>query len=136
MPRKNKIITRCKSILKWLECSTKMGLVHGLIGTMKHIVFADNANPNLCDLPLYVVVDFEHYKGPIVFKDNPTFVPIPCITTNCKLSTKNVCCKRKIIPLQLAFGKTIHTFQGQSVGLVNPGQKMNQFQHTIVNSGN
>ena len=87
------------------NAAPKWGLCHGSNGTMKDIVFEENENPNLCDLPLYVVVDFEHYKGPIFFKDNPTFVPIPCITTNCKLSTKSVCCKRKIIPLQLAFGK-------------------------------
>ena len=112
------------------------GLYHGSIGIVKDIVFEENQNPNDKDLPLYVIVDFEHYKGPPFFHNNPTYVPIPRHTRQCDLSYGNTCCERTNIPLQLAFGKTIHTFQGQSVGKVQPHQPKNQFQRIIVDPGN
>ena len=44
-------------------------------------------------------------------------------------------CSRKYIPLTLAFGKTVHTFQGQSVGPVKEGQPPNAIQYIIVDPG-
>ena len=111
------------------------GLYHGSIGLVKDIVFKEGENPNNKDLPLYVVVDFDHYKGPVFFKDRPTYVPIPTITKQCDLSHGRTCCERKNIPLQLAFGKTIHTFQGQTAGVSKPGQPENQFKRIIVDPG-
>ena len=53
------------------------GLYHGSIGIVKDIVFDEAENPNARDLPLYVVVDFAHYKGPKFFENYETYVPIP-----------------------------------------------------------
>ena len=42
---------------------------------------------------------------------------------------------REFLPLKLAFGKTIHTFQGASVGPVAPGQPPNAIEAVICNPG-
>jgi len=48
------------------------GLHNGACGTVEEIIFAKNHSPNKGNLPLYVVVDFPHYCGPIWDIDNPT----------------------------------------------------------------
>jgi hypothetical protein len=47
------------------------GLFNGSIGTVQEIVFSPNDNPNEGDLPLYVVVDFNSYCGPVWDQSNP-----------------------------------------------------------------
>lgn len=44
---------------------------------------------------------------------------------------KHKCCKRTWLPLTLAYGRTIHKFQGQSAGPVNEGQAPNMFSVLI-----
>ena len=54
-------------------------------------------------------------------------VPIPMVTKICRLG----CCNIRFCPLVIAFGRTIHTFQGQEAGpgkpiekiIVNPGKR-------------
>src|SRR5687768_8319464 len=41
------------------------------------------------------------------------------------------CCCRTYIPLRLAFAQTIHTFQGQNAGPVEPGQAPNAVQKLV-----
>ena len=56
-------------------------------------------------------------------------VPIPMIEQHCK--HVNSCCKIMFCPLIVAFGRTIHAFQGQEAGpgkpieriIVDPGPK-------------
>ena len=55
------------------------GLFNNSIGTVQEIVFAPGSDPNKGDLPLYIVVIFEHYCGPIWDKSNP------------KVSFENLC---------------------------------------------
>ena len=42
---------------------------------------------------------------------------------------------REFLPLKLSFGKTIHTFQGASVGPVSPGQPPNAIKSVICDPG-
>ena len=64
-------------------------------------------------MPEYIIVSFPEYCGPLWDRKNPTHVPVPVVTKKCK---KNYCCCFEYVPLQLAFARTIHKFQGQQVG--------------------
>ena len=88
-------------------------------------------NPPPDDLPLYVLLDIPQYCGPPVIKEHPTVVPIAPIMVPCK----NICCCRTYIPLRLAFAQTIHTFQGQNAGPVEPGQAPNAVQKLVCDPG-
>jgi PIF1-like helicase len=48
------------------------GLHNGACGTAIEIIFAKGGSPNNGDMPLYTVVDFPLYCGPIWDKDHPT----------------------------------------------------------------
>ena len=58
---------------------------------------------------------------------NLQIIPIPMLTQVCRIG----CCRIKFCPLVVAFGRTIHSFQGQEAGpdkpikrlVVNPGAK-------------
>ena len=108
------------------------GLYNGSMGTVVDIVFRPDQNPNHGDLPLYILVDFQQYRGPIYIEGKPTLVPIPTVK---KLCNKHKCCTREFVPLKLAFGKTIHTFQGQNAGPVAKGQPPNAVQCIICDPG-
>ena len=41
------------------------GLHNGAVGTVQEVVFAPGHNPNNGDLPLYVIVEFLQYCGPV-----------------------------------------------------------------------
>lgn len=47
------------------------GLHNGAVGTIEEIVFAKGTDPNLGALPLYVVVNFPQYCGPVWDTENP-----------------------------------------------------------------
>lgn len=105
------------------------GLHNGACGTVTEIVFEQGKNPNHGDMPLYVVVDFPLYCGPVWDIDNPKSVPIPLSTYNCKFSSPGrCCCNRTFLPLCLAYARTIHKFQGMSAGPVDEGKIPNMFE--------
>jgi hypothetical protein len=54
-------------------------------------------------------------------------VPIPTVISECD----HHCCHRKYIPLDLAFARTIHKFQGLSAGPVDPGKIPNMYECII-----
>ena len=54
-------------------------------------------------------------------------VPIPIVKLHC---TK-ACCMREYMPLQVAYARTIHKYQGLSAGPVDVGQIPNQFDVII-----
>ena len=103
------------------------GLYNGCIGTVMEIVFEDNQNPLDGCHPKYVIVEFPEYCGPAWMEDKPKWVPIPTIEMNCDKH----CCQLRYVPLALAYAKTCHTFQGQTVGkncsieciIVQPGTR-------------
>jgi len=45
------------------------------------------------------------------------------------------CCSVKFCPLELSFGMTLHTFQGQSAGPVDKGQPKNAVDRVIIEPG-
>jgi hypothetical protein len=108
-----------------------IGLYHGTLGTVEDIVYRSGEKPHLGDLPAYVMVNFSQYRGQQLVPNSKQSVPISPMTTRCKF----FCCTRTYIPLTLAYGKTVHTFQGQTVGPVTPGRPENAIQRIIVEPG-
>jgi len=92
------------------------GLYNGSVGTIVEIIYNKGENPLDGTLPQYVIVDFPQYCGPIWSEKNPKWVPIPIVKQKCEKG----CCEMSFLPLTLAFAKTGHTFQGQSVGKGHP----------------
>jgi hypothetical protein len=108
------------------------GLFNNAIGEVEEIVFdSRNADPNNGDLPAYVAVKFQHYCGPIWDPHNPKTVPIPMLSIRCQHN----CCTATFCPLDLSFGMTAHTFQGQSAGPVDEGQPRNAVDRIIADPG-
>jgi hypothetical protein len=60
--------------LSTMNIVSKWGLYNGAIGNVIDIIFVERENPKNGDLPLVVVVDFKHYRGPIWDKQHPTHV--------------------------------------------------------------
>lgn len=125
------------------------GLHNGACGTAVEIVFAQDHNPNNGDMPLYTVVDFPLYSGPVWDTEHPTvrffsffvlyvtslftfshyiskssqYVPIPTETFVCQKQ----CCERTFCPLTVAYARTIHKFQGLTAGPVPEGKPKNLY---------
>ena len=108
------------------------GLFHTSLGKVIDIVYKDGESPTTGHLPYYILVDFQLYIGPPFDTRNPTYVPVPTHVTKCKY---NCGCERMYVPLTLAFGKTIHSFQGQNVGPTRPGQPENPIKSIVVDLG-
>ena len=115
-PRVCTICIGCKVALKGRNFNPQWGLFNSTIGTVQEIVYEDRKNPNAGDLPLYVAVDFPTYCGPTWDTDNPTIVPVPVVSCPCDKG----CCEMHYVPLEIAFAKTIHTFQGMEAGPTKP----------------
>jgi ATP-dependent exoDNAse (exonuclease V) alpha subunit len=88
----------------------RFGLVNGSIGTVVDIVYEQGKKPD--DFPDVVVVDFPQYKGPVIFKDHPTYVPIPPMESRC---AEKEHLRRTQIPLWLCWSMTIHKSQGETM---------------------
>ena len=129
------IIQICKTAkvaLIGCNIAPAVGLYNSTLGVVEDIVYKEGETPNLGDLPAYVLVNFSQYCGKELISGRKTSVPIVPRTTRCKFG----CCERTFIPLSLAYGRTVHTFQGQSVGPVPDGRPQNSIQRIIVEPGN
>lgn len=62
-----------------------------------------------------------------IFNCDLQAVPIPIITNRCSRN----CCTRTFVPLELAYARSIHKFQGMTVGPTKPGQPPNMYS-TII----
>ena len=120
--------------LKARNILPEWGLFNGGIGTIMDIVFHEGEGPNSNDLPAYILVEFPQYTGPAMIEEHPTYVALTPISGECD-NDRCKTCKRTQIPLQLAFGKTIHTFQGINVGPVREGQPPNQIKSIVCDPG-
>jgi len=108
------------------------GLYNNGVGIVQEIVFQPRKDPNNGDQPAYVAVRFETYSGPIWDENAPKVVPVPMVTRRCN----NGCCTVTYCPLELSYGMTAHTFQGQSAGPVSEGQPKNAVDRIIFDPGN
>ena len=132
LPRICTICCGCKVALKGKNILPRLGLFNGSIGSVDEIVYEEGKNPNAGDMPLYVAVNFPSYSGEAWDQNNPTIVPIPVQSVMCDKK----CCRIDYLPLEIAFGKTIHTYQGLQAGRTPKGRPDNPIKTLIVNPGN
>jgi hypothetical protein len=125
----------CRGANVSLECRNfipEWGLFRNAHGKIIEMIFDDGDDPNSGKQPRYVIVDFPGYTGPKWMSDHPPWVPIPTTTLCCEQCRQ---CTRTVVPLKLAYGCTIHTFQGNSVGPTKPGQPPNRFLRIVADPG-
>ena len=96
----------------------EMGIYNGAMGTVIDIRWKHGESPLTGHLPLYVIVALDEYIGPAWDADNKTHVPIPLYQIPCDNMRK--CCCMMTVPLELSFARTLHKFQGKSVGPEHP----------------
>jgi hypothetical protein len=120
-----------KVALNGQNISPALGLFHGSLGTVEDIVYHSGQRPEHGDLPAYVLVNFAQYCGKQLVPHSKQSIPITPATIRCRRN----CCTRIYIPLSLAYGKTVHTFQGQTVGPTQPGRPENPIKRIIVDPG-
>jgi hypothetical protein len=126
------ICKTAKVALNGCNISPVLGLYHSTLGVVEDIVYKKDESPNFGDMPAYVLVKFSQYCGKELIPGHRNSIPITPTTARCKYN----CCTRTYIPLTLAYGRTVHTFQGQSVGPVPEGRPQNSIQRIIVEPGN
>ena len=90
----------------WVE----VGLVNGAMGTIEAICYRNGGPPNL---PLDVMVKFDHYTGPTLHDGTVPIIPIRRTWSN-----SGVQCSRLQLPLRLAWAVTIHKSQGLTLDKV------------------
>jgi hypothetical protein len=130
-PNLVQICKTAKVALNGCNISPAVGLYHSTLGVVEDIVFNKDESPNLGDMPAYVLVNFSQYCGKELIPGRKNSVPVTPVTARCKYN----CCSRTYIPLTLAYGRTVHTFQGQTVGPVPDGRPQNSIQRIIVQPG-
>ena len=87
--------------------------MYGSPGTVIEIVY--DRGPLDGDLPEYVIVEFPGYCGPPWMETEPKWVPIPTVQRLCDQKSCQRCVM-EFVPLALAYGYTLHSFQGMNVG--------------------
>lgn len=60
---------------------TKAGLCNGTMGTVRHIIFAENHRPPMLPIAIIVQIDDDDYIGPSFCDDLPNCVPIYPVTS-------------------------------------------------------
>ena len=75
----------------------QVGLCNGAAGTIHSILYGENQSPP--DLPIAIMVCFEHYTGPPFISTHPTVIPIPPITFEWEAG--DIKLSRQQIPIQL-----------------------------------
>ena len=108
IPKMTLLCRGAKVCLRGKNFNPKEGLFNGAIGTVVEIVYKANQNPNNGHYPHYVLVDFPCYSGVSFDPRYPTWIPVPTLST---YKPAQIYC-----PLQLSYGRTIHTFQGFQAG--------------------
>jgi hypothetical protein len=78
----------------------RVGLVHGAIGTVKHIIYEQGTNqPMLIEC---VIVQFDNYDGPSVSPHEAKCVPVFSIASFRRAGPK------KTLPLHVSYARTVH----------------------------
>lgn len=87
------------------------GLVNGAIGTAREIVYLPNTTAP--ELPAYILVEFDNFKGPYII-DN-CFPILPIVRSNTNSNTKF---SRKQYPLSVSYATTVHKSQGLTLSKI------------------
>ncbi len=97
----------------WVE----VGLVNGAMGTIEAICYRNGGPP---DLPLALMIKFDHYSGPTLHDGTVPITPLRRTWSN-----SGVQCSRLQLPLKLAWAVTIHKSQGLTLTnvVVDVGKK-------------
>ncbi|KAK3925970.1 LOW QUALITY PROTEIN: ATP-dependent DNA helicase pfh1 [Frankliniella fusca] len=93
---------------------TERGLVNGACGTIKHILYEEESNPET-DMPSILICHFESYKGPYIDDEQKT-VPITPVTKHFKYLDAD--CSRTQFPIAIAYACTIHKSQGLTLSKI------------------
>lgn len=116
LPARNALCVGAKVMLLH-NFVVEQGLMNGSLGYLKSIVYSDSVGPLGEGLPLpkYCVVDFPDSKIPkekAWDRENPTWIPIPCVTLQCEKR----CCSMTTIPLRVCKAITYYKCQGMTIG--------------------
>ena len=111
-----------------VNLAVKYGLFNRSCGKVLDIIYLEGRSPK-DSLPDVVLVEFFDYSGPAFATHNPKLIPIVPIQRRVECQCGG--CKRTQIPLRLGWGTTIHSCQGQTVGIgeanryivIHPGTK-------------
>ena len=79
LPESCMICIGCRVAIENRNFNPLWGLHNGACGTVDEIVYEKNKSPNNGDLPLYVVVNFPLYCGPVWDQNNPKVCLFPII---------------------------------------------------------
>lgn len=87
-----------------------VGLMNGAMGTIQAICYRSGGSP---DLPLAVMVKFDHYSGPTLHDGTVSTSPLQRTWSNA-----GVQCSRLQLPLKLVWAVTLHKSQGLTLDKV------------------
>ena len=92
---------------------TEHGLVNGVLGVVYNIIWAVGVDQQR-DPPLAVLVVYNKYKGPRLFKVNSKPV-VPVFILTQEFFWGAISCQRTQFPITIAYAITIHKAQGLTV---------------------
>ena len=87
---------------------TAGGLINGTLDYVREIIYSNNDSPP--QLPEAIMVEFDDYQGPYLYKKLFPIIPLTRTWTH-----NNIQCSRTQIPLMLSYSITIHKSQGQTI---------------------
>ena len=102
-------LARKASVMLTMNLWSEVGLCNGATGKVIDIIYADNHSPP--NLPVAVIVQFDHYTGPAFIDTLPKCVPIPPVTITSK--SLETFYERQQLTLKLAWAITIHTVKAK-----------------------